>query len=98
MAEIRIDHLTESVTIPVMAVNAAGEIWDDTAVDFVAANTLTDSELTTAVNEADMTFATVLNQSSTHIGYALTLPAGVAAVACTLYCYDGTFSVGDEAR
>ncbi len=96
MAEVRIDAASGK-TIPCMAVrDSDGAIWDDTAADFAAANTFTDAELKTAVDHADMRFASVANESSTHIGYDLTLPAGVAAVACTLYAYDGLFTAGDR--
>ena len=99
MAEIRIDHLTASVTIPTMAVrDSDGAIWDGVSA-FAAPATYTSSELADAVNA--MTFSSVTDGETptpAHIGYALTLPAGVAAVPCSLYAYDGTFSVGDESR
>jgi hypothetical protein len=83
-------------TIPCMAIrDSDGHIWDGVS-SFNDPTSYNSTELATAVNQAAMAFAAVVDGSDVHLGYELTLPAGVAAVACELRMYDGTYTAGDR--
>ena len=92
MATIFLDDQTAARTyVARFTQDSNGYIWD--GVDsFDAPNTFTDAELKTAIELVTLTAVT--NESSTHVGYMLTIPAGITT-PCHISLYLTSYTAGD---
>lgn len=93
MATILLDDGTAGRTYVAKFVrDSDGYIWDGVSA-WVAPTSLTDAELKTAIEL--VTLSAVTNESSTHVAYMLTVPAGIT-VPCHISVYLTSYAAGDE--
>lgn len=91
MAKIFLDDQTAGKTyVARFTQDSDGYVWSGSA--WVAPTTLTDAELASAIN--GVTLDAVVNESATHIGYSLTVPAGITT-ACHISVYLTSYAAGD---
>jgi hypothetical protein len=92
MATIPLDDTTAGRTYVCQFIRSSdGYIWDGVSA-WVAPNTLTDAELKAAIEL--VTSTSITNQSSTHIRYDVTVPAGIT-VPCHASAYLTSYAAGD---
>lgn len=93
MATISLDDGTAGKTYVAKFIrDSDGYVWDGVSA-WVVATSLTDAEIASAVGA--VTLSAVTNESSTHIGYRLTVPAGIT-VPCHISVYLTSYAAGDE--